>query len=210
MLSVASDCNLVHASPCPQRDPLAGTRDHGAMRGGNQRRRSSRSTTACPSRCHFRRSSRACCLANPASAERTSRATDRSWRPCDRRLLRRRTSHSRWSDRLRCRASRLTPRPRARVLHPDHAPASRLAPLVEHDGKHGFAVVDMTDVDDFSRIASVTLPAGPVYIWSRSSIAAITWPTGAPTRRCRRSSPPDGLPHPQRRPPLATPAARGT
>jgi Family of unknown function (DUF5701) len=50
------------------------------------------------------------------------------------------------------------------VLHPDRAPASRLAPLVEHDGKHGFAVVDMTDVDDFSRIVSVTLPAGPVYL----------------------------------------------
>lgn len=111
---------------------------------------------------------------------------------------------------LRTAAGRIDSDAALLVLHPDHAPASRLAPLVEHDGKHGFAVVDMTDVDDFSRIASVTLPAGPVYIWSRSSIAAITWPTGAPTRRCRRSSPPDGLPHPQRRPPLATPAARGT
>ena len=49
------------------------------------------------------------------------------------------------------------------VLHPEWAPASSLAPLLEHDGKRGFVVADMTDVDGFSPIASVTLPTGPVY-----------------------------------------------
>jgi hypothetical protein len=65
---------------------------------------------------------------------------------------------------LRTAAGRIDSDAALLVLHPDRAPASRLAPLVEHDGKHGFAVVDMTDVDDFSPIASVTLPAGPVYL----------------------------------------------
>jgi Family of unknown function (DUF5701) len=50
------------------------------------------------------------------------------------------------------------------VMHPDRAPASKLVPLVEHDGKHGFVVVDLPDVDDFTPIKSVRLPAGPVYL----------------------------------------------
>jgi hypothetical protein len=50
------------------------------------------------------------------------------------------------------------------VMHPDRAPASKLVRLVEHDGKHGFLVVDLPDVDDFSPITSVRLPAGPVYL----------------------------------------------
>lgn len=49
------------------------------------------------------------------------------------------------------------------VLHPERAPASRLAPLLERDGKHGFVVVDMQDVDDFRPIASATPPTAPVY-----------------------------------------------
>ncbi|WP_138735045.1 DUF5701 family protein [Modestobacter excelsi] len=48
------------------------------------------------------------------------------------------------------------------VVHPDLAPASRLAALVERAGKRGFVVVDMTDVDAFAPIEQVTLPAGPV------------------------------------------------
>jgi hypothetical protein len=48
------------------------------------------------------------------------------------------------------------------VVHPDLAPASRLAPLVERDGRPGFVVVDMTDVDAFTPIAP--LPAAPVYL----------------------------------------------
>ena len=37
------------------------------------------------------------------------------------------------------------------VIHPDHTRASKLVPLIEHHGKHGFLVVDMADVDDFTR-----------------------------------------------------------
>jgi hypothetical protein len=50
------------------------------------------------------------------------------------------------------------------VVHPDLAPASELAGLVEREGKQGFLVADMTDVDAFAPIAQVTLPAGPVYL----------------------------------------------
>jgi hypothetical protein len=50
------------------------------------------------------------------------------------------------------------------VVHPDLAPASRLAPLVERGGRPGFVVVDMTDVDTFGPVGEVTLPAGPVYL----------------------------------------------
>ncbi len=49
------------------------------------------------------------------------------------------------------------------VMHPDRVPASALAPLLERAGKPGFVVVDMPDVDDFSAIESVVLPAGPGY-----------------------------------------------
>ena len=50
------------------------------------------------------------------------------------------------------------------VPHPDRAPASALAPLLERSGKPGFVVVDMTDVDAFAPIEQVELPAGPVYL----------------------------------------------
>ena len=53
------------------------------------------------------------------------------------------------------------------VTHPHHAPASQLVPLIEHNGKHGFLVVDMPDVDDFALIASVRLRAGPLYLINR-------------------------------------------
>lgn len=49
------------------------------------------------------------------------------------------------------------------VIHPSRAPASRLAPLLERGGKHGFVVVDLPDVDDFTPIEQATLPDGPVY-----------------------------------------------
>ena len=49
------------------------------------------------------------------------------------------------------------------VIHPSRAPASRLTPLLERGGKHGFVVVDLPDVDDFSPIEQVSLPEGPVY-----------------------------------------------
>ncbi|MGK5111160.1 DUF5701 family protein [Geodermatophilus sp. CPCC 205506] len=50
------------------------------------------------------------------------------------------------------------------VLHPDRAPASALAPLLEVRGRRGFVVGDMTDVDAFAPIADVDLPPGPVYL----------------------------------------------
>jgi hypothetical protein len=50
------------------------------------------------------------------------------------------------------------------VVHPDRAPASRLAGLVEREGRRGFVVVDMTDVDAFTPVEEARLPDGPVYL----------------------------------------------
>ena len=50
------------------------------------------------------------------------------------------------------------------VMHPDRAPASKLAPLAEHAGKRGFVVADMPDADDFAPIEPVRLPPGPLYV----------------------------------------------
>jgi hypothetical protein len=49
------------------------------------------------------------------------------------------------------------------VVHPDRAPASALAPLLERGGQRGFVVTDMTDVDAFAPLDEVSLPAAPVY-----------------------------------------------
>ncbi|MGI5376969.1 DUF5701 family protein [Streptomyces sp. CA-251387] len=49
------------------------------------------------------------------------------------------------------------------AVHPERAPASALAPLLRHDGKPGFVVVDMPDVDDFAPDA-VELPHAPLYV----------------------------------------------
>ena len=48
------------------------------------------------------------------------------------------------------------------ALHPDLVQASLLAPLLNLDGKPGFVVVDMADVDEFS--PTMALPAAPVYL----------------------------------------------
>ena len=50
------------------------------------------------------------------------------------------------------------------LVHPDLAPASRLAGLVEREGKRGFVVADMTDVDAFAPIEQAPLPDVPVYV----------------------------------------------
>jgi hypothetical protein len=50
------------------------------------------------------------------------------------------------------------------VVHPGLAPASALAGLVTREGKRGFVVVDMTDVDAFTPIEHVTVPDSPVYL----------------------------------------------
>ncbi|KUL20629.1 DUF5701 family protein [Streptomyces regalis] len=49
------------------------------------------------------------------------------------------------------------------AVHPDRAPASALAPLLRHDDKPGFVVVDMPDVDDFAP-DTVELPDAPLYV----------------------------------------------
>jgi hypothetical protein len=50
------------------------------------------------------------------------------------------------------------------VVHQDLAPASTLAPQLRLNGKAGFVVADMTDVDEFAPISSVTLPDAPRYV----------------------------------------------
>jgi hypothetical protein len=50
------------------------------------------------------------------------------------------------------------------VVHPDLAPASTLAPLLQLNGRPGFVVTDMADVDEFTPIPSVTLPDAPLYL----------------------------------------------
>ncbi|MFF5982645.1 DUF5701 family protein [Streptomyces olindensis] len=49
------------------------------------------------------------------------------------------------------------------AVHPDRAPASALAPLLRRDGKPGFVVVDMPDVDEFTPCA-LDLPDAPLYL----------------------------------------------
>ncbi|MEU0723878.1 DUF5701 family protein [Streptomyces sp. NPDC006140] len=49
------------------------------------------------------------------------------------------------------------------VVHPDRAPASALAPLLHRDGKPGFVVVDMPDVDEFTPYG-LDLPDAPLYL----------------------------------------------
>jgi hypothetical protein len=50
------------------------------------------------------------------------------------------------------------------VVHPDLAPASALVTGLKVNGKPGFVVSDMSDVDEFTPISSVALPAAPVYL----------------------------------------------
>jgi len=50
------------------------------------------------------------------------------------------------------------------AVHPDHAPASALAPLLRRDTKTGFVVTDMPDVDLFTPLDTVTLPDAPLYL----------------------------------------------
>jgi hypothetical protein len=50
------------------------------------------------------------------------------------------------------------------VVHPDCAPASLLAPLLRRDGRSGFVVTDMADVDLFAPAEGVSVPAEPLYL----------------------------------------------
>ncbi|WP_411105583.1 DUF5701 family protein [Streptomyces sp. cmx-4-9] len=49
------------------------------------------------------------------------------------------------------------------AVHPDRAPASALAPLLRRDGKPGFVVTDMQDIDLFAP-CGVDLPDAPLYL----------------------------------------------
>ena len=50
------------------------------------------------------------------------------------------------------------------VIHPRLVPASALVPLLRVNGKQGFVVADMSDVDEFTPISSITLPDAPLYL----------------------------------------------
>ncbi|QTE01789.1 DUF5701 family protein [Streptomyces cyanogenus] len=50
------------------------------------------------------------------------------------------------------------------AVHPDRAPASALAPLLRRDGKPGFVVGDMSDVDLFTPLDTLALPHAPLYV----------------------------------------------
>ncbi|MFE3176628.1 DUF5701 family protein [Amycolatopsis sp. NPDC059090] len=49
------------------------------------------------------------------------------------------------------------------AIHPDRAPASALSPLLRREGKAGFVVTDMPDVDQFAP-RDVDLPDAPLYL----------------------------------------------
>jgi hypothetical protein len=68
------------------------------------------------------------------------------------------------ADRVRDAARHPVGAPAVLVVHHDLAPVSRLAPLLSRAGKPGFVVDDMTDVDDFTPIPSVDVPAFPLYL----------------------------------------------
>lgn len=72
------------------------------------------------------------------------------------------------------------------AVHPQHAPASVLAPLLRHDGRPGFVVTDMTDADLFAPLDTIALPDAPLYVLTgldRGDRMA-NW---SPERRCPRS-----------------------
>lgn len=50
------------------------------------------------------------------------------------------------------------------VVHPDLVAVSMLAPLIEREGRAGFVVVDMVDVDAFAPIEGVAVPDAPLYV----------------------------------------------
>jgi len=50
------------------------------------------------------------------------------------------------------------------AVHPDQAPASALASLLRRDGKPGFVVTDMPDVDFFAPLDTIVLPDAPLYL----------------------------------------------
>lgn len=52
------------------------------------------------------------------------------------------------------------------VVHPSFVVPSRLTKLLIREGKPGFVVADMTDLDEFDPIEEVSIPAEPLYVIS--------------------------------------------
>jgi hypothetical protein len=50
------------------------------------------------------------------------------------------------------------------AVHPALAPAHRLAPLLGRQGKPGFVVHDMTDLEEFVPIVGLAVPDAPLYL----------------------------------------------
>jgi Family of unknown function (DUF5701) len=50
------------------------------------------------------------------------------------------------------------------AVHPSCVPARALATLLRRDGRPGFVVEDMTDLEEFAPIDGVTLPDRPLYV----------------------------------------------
>ncbi|WP_053691612.1 DUF5701 family protein [Streptomyces sp. WM6372] len=50
------------------------------------------------------------------------------------------------------------------AVHPDRVPASALTLLLRRDGKPGFVVTDMPDVDGFAPLDAIELPDAPLYV----------------------------------------------
>ena len=50
------------------------------------------------------------------------------------------------------------------VIHPTYVPASALAPLIVHEGKPGFVVADMPDLDRFDPIEQAEPPDSALYV----------------------------------------------
>ncbi len=69
------------------------------------------------------------------------------------------------ADDLRAQARRLSEAPDAILaVHPALVPASRLTRLLTHRDKPGFVVADMTDLDQFAPIQSISVPDAPLYL----------------------------------------------
>jgi len=65
---------------------------------------------------------------------------------------------------LRAAAQPLAAQTGLLAVHSSLAPASALAPMLSAEGKPGFVVSEMTDVDEFSAIDAVSVPAATVYL----------------------------------------------
>jgi hypothetical protein len=68
------------------------------------------------------------------------------------------------ADRVREASRQPIGAPALLVVHHGVAPASTLTPLLSRAGKQGFVVGDMSDVDDFSPIESIDVPAAALYL----------------------------------------------